>query len=43
MPLFLDIHRNMHGATPASIREGHIADLEAPGGLRGEVPEVLVR
>ena len=29
MPLFLDIHRNLKGATPASIREGHIADLEA--------------
>lgn len=29
MPLFLDIHRNMQGATLASVREGHIADLEA--------------
>lgn len=29
MPLFLDIHRNLEGATPESIREGHIADLEA--------------
>jgi class 3 adenylate cyclase len=29
MPLFLDIHRNMQGATPERIREGHIADLEA--------------
>jgi len=29
MPLYLDIHRNLKDATPASIREGHIADLEA--------------
>ncbi len=29
MPLYLDIHRNLEGATPESIREGHIADLEA--------------
>lgn len=29
MPLFLDIHRNLKDATPASIRAGHIADLEA--------------
>jgi class 3 adenylate cyclase len=29
VPLFLDIHRNLKGATPESIREGHIADLEA--------------
>ena len=29
MPLFLDIHRNVKDATPASIRAGHKADLEA--------------
>lgn len=29
MPLFLDIHRNLKDATPASIREAHIADIEA--------------
>jgi class 3 adenylate cyclase len=29
MPLFLDIHRNLKGATPESIRDAHIADLEA--------------
>ncbi|MDX1674931.1 MAG: DUF4242 domain-containing protein [Longimicrobiales bacterium] len=29
MPLFLDIHRNLKDATPASIRAGHKADLEA--------------
>jgi class 3 adenylate cyclase len=29
MPLFLDIHRNVKDATPASIRAAHMADLEA--------------
>jgi class 3 adenylate cyclase len=29
VPLFLDIHRNLKDATPASIREAHVADLEA--------------
>jgi class 3 adenylate cyclase len=29
MPLYMDIHRDQHDATPKGIRDGHLSDLEA--------------
>jgi hypothetical protein len=42
MPLFMDVHESLpEGASAKDVAQAHAADVQTPGPVWGQVPQVL--